>query len=174
MAKKKILIKKENMIAITNAITGEMETAKVTMIVQKDSPKYFGEPFTLLFQAGNRAMSRGITPAAAKLILFLCSIVDYNNSIPLSRTEIASEIGYSARQIDRALQELIKLNIVLVEKHVQDKRSTQYYINPLQSWKGKPKERAKRIAEHNPNQLQMFDDVKKKLIEPNLNFDSEK
>ena len=46
-----------------------------------------------------------------------------------------------------------------------------YHINPYQSWKGDIKDRKKRIAEHNPNQLQIFGtEDKKSSIKENTEF----
>jgi predicted transcriptional regulator len=168
---KKDFIKKEQMVAITDSITGEMDTAKITMIVQRDKPKY-KEPFTILFQATTRAMSREISPAASKLLIHISSIVSYGNVVPSTRNEMAEEIGYSARQIDRALAELIKMQVIYVELHPEDRRSKVYYVNALQSWKGEIKDRKKKIATYNSNQLDMFKPTKE--IGPNKDFDLEK
>lgn len=160
------------MVAITNAITGEMDTAKVTMIIKRDIPKY-KEAFTMLFQAGNRAMIRHLSPAACKLVLFLNAISDYNNVINMDNKTIAKEMNYSLRQVQRAFNELEALNIVLHQPHPQDNRSKLYFLNPLQSWKGKPKERAKKIAKMDKNQLELFEKPKKELMLPNDSFDKE-
>lgn len=174
MAKKKEVIKKSQMVAIHNAITDEMETAKVTMIVSKDKPKY-KEPFTILFQAGTFAMGREITPSASKLLLNLCGCVGYGNLIEKGVAELAEHMGYSRRQIERAFKELVKFNVVIASKHPQDKRMTQYHINALQSWKGSPKERKTRISKQrdvNPNQLDIFNEIPQiEAIQPNKDFD---
>lgn len=169
MATRKAIIKKEQMVSISNNITGEIENAKVTVVVARDVPKFKGEPFTLLFQASTRAISRDIKPATAKLLIHLCAIVDYNNIIPQGVHEMARELGYSERQVIRAIGELVEMKVILKSKHPQDNRVTLYHINPYQSWKGATKERAKKIAEYDKNQLQLFA-PEKKAIQPNPNF----
>lgn len=151
----KPIITAKQVVAIQNGITGEMDNAVVTVTVKRDIPKYKGEPFTLLFQASSRAITRNIKPATAKLLLYLCSIVEYNNIIPQGTKEMARDLGYSVRQIERALNELISFNIVIKNKHPKDNRITLYYINPFQSWKGEKKDRSKKIEETNPNQLKL-------------------
>jgi len=170
MIKKEIITKSE-MIAITNSITGEMETAKVTINVSRDRPKFKNEPFTLLFQASTKIISRNITPVTAKMLIHLCSIVDYNNYIPQGKKEMANELGYSIRQVERALKELVEMKVLLKSEHPQDARMVMFHINPLQSWKGNVKERTKKISEYNPNQLEMFPEGKKLIgITPNEAF----
>jgi len=166
---KKILLKKEEMVVITDRITGVMQGAKVSVIVSKDSPKYKNEPFTLLFQASTRAISRNIKPVTAKMLIHLCAIVDYENFIPQGKKEMAIELGYSIRQVERALGELEEMKVIIKSKHPQDARSVSYHLNPYQSWKGKPMERAKKIAAYDKNQLDMFPEITKG-IQPNTQF----
>jgi hypothetical protein len=165
----KILLKKEEMVMITDRLTGVMQGAKVSVIVSKDSPKYKNEPFTLLFQASTRAISRNIKPVTAKMLIHLCAIVDYENFIPQGKKEMATELDYSIRQVERALNELEEMKVIIKSKHPQDARAVSYHLNPYQSWKGKPMERAKKIASYDPNQIDMFAEVKKGL-QPNTQF----
>ena len=171
MAKKKEVIKRSNMVAIQDAITGEMDTAKVTMIVQRDRPKY-KEPFTILFQASTFAMGREISPSASKLLINLCGCVGYGNIITKGIDELAEHMRYSRRQIERAFKELVGYDVLFESKHPQDKRINVYHLNAHQSWKGDIKERKKRISAqpHNPNQLDIFNQEKPKAIQPNTDF----
>lgn len=170
MAKKEF-IRKDNMIAIKNAISGELETAQVTMIVKRDSAKYKNEPFTILFQASTFAMGRNITPSAAKLLICLVGCVEYGNIIGMSNKELSDHIGYSIRQIERAMKELVGYRVLIASKHPVDKRITQYHINALQSWKGNIKDRRKRLAMQDPNQLGLFtQDEPKKALKTNKDF----
>lgn len=172
MKNKREIITKSEMMTIKNSITNEMATAKVTMIVQRDKPKFKGEPFTLLFQAVNKAISRNITPATAKLLLYVCSEVNYANMIGKGVPEMAKDLGYSERQVHRAMKELEVLKVVIKSKNVQDGRITMYHLNPLQSWKGAVPERAKKIAEYNPNQIDIFGELPKPPagLKDNKNF----
>lgn len=140
---------------IHNTITDEMETVKVDIRVSRDIPKYRNEPFTLLFQASTRAISRTIKPVTAKLLIHLCAVVDYNNIIPQGKKEMAEELQYSLRQLERAFNELEKMNVVIKVRHIEDSRCVVYHLNPFQSWRGGIIDRTKKIKEYNPNQLQI-------------------
>lgn len=171
MAKRKEIIRKSEMVAIHNEITNQLETSKVTMIVERDVPKYKNEPFTILFQASTFAMGRDISPSASKLLINLCGCVGYGNLIEKGIDELAEHMKYSRRQIERAFKELVDLSVLTVSKHPQDKRIAQYHINALQSWKGSVKERKQRIIEQPKNQLSMFEITEKpKAIKPNKDF----
>jgi hypothetical protein len=166
---KQEIIKKSEMVAIHNAITDQMETAKVTMIVQRDVAKY-KEPFTILFQASTLAMGRHISPSASKLLINLCGCVGYGNIIEKGIDELAEHMLYSRRQIERALKELIYYNVLIASKHPADKRITQYHLNAHQSWKGNVKDRKTKIASYNKNQLTLFAGEKINALKPNKEF----
>jgi len=170
MRKQKNIITKSNMIAIQNAITGELDTAKVTMIVARDVPKYKNEPFTILFQASTYILGRDITPSTCKVLITICGCVDYGNKIGKTIQEIAEHIKYSKRQVERAFTELERANVLYKKKNPIDSRMNDWYVNAYQSWKGSAQDRKKRIQETNPNQLGMFPELPEKPIKPNKDF----
>ena len=158
-------VQKTQMVGIVNSITNELEAAKVTVIVQKDSQKY-KQPFTVLFQAVNIATAKNIRPVTAKVLLYLCSIVSYGNVIDRSSTEIAEELGYSCRNIEIAIKELIEYKIILKVPNPSDNRRSLIVINPMQSWKGTVKERniaIENLLAIDKNQLQIpFEELEQK------------
>jgi len=153
---KKNIISQSQMVAIENSISGELEAAKVTMIIEKDQPKYRGIDFTILFQIVSKVIVKEMTPISSRLLLFCLTIVDYGNKIPMGINQMAEELLYSKRQCQRGMDELIKFKVIIKHQHPIDKRMVEYYLNPLQSWKGKVMERTKRIAETPINQLDLF------------------
>lgn len=155
MKKKENIVSQSQMVAIKNGISGELETAKVTISIQKDLPKY-KDPFTILFQGVNKAMVRDMSPAASRLLLFCLSIVEYGNIIPMGIQQMADELGYSKRQCERGMDELIVFKIIIKQQHPTDKRMINYFVNPLQSWKGGVKDRKIRISETKIEQLDLF------------------
>ena len=165
------IIKKSEMVAIQNAITGELETAKVTVFVEKNKPKY-KDNFTILFQAVNLALIREIKPITAKMLLYFCSICDYGNIISKNIEDISKDLGYSRQFVSIALKELQELNIIEIEKHNNEQRCNIYRINAFQSWKGKPVERMKTISQ-NKNQLSLpfFNTPTSPLLTPNPTFE---
>lgn len=170
MSKRKNIITKSNMVTIQNAITGEMDTAKVTMIVARDVPKYKNEPFTILFQASTYILGRDITPVACKVLITICGCVDYGNKIGKTQQEIADHIKYSKRNVERAYEELRKANVLYKQTNPVDARMNDWYINAYQSWKGSIIDRKKRIQETNPAQLGLFPELPEKAIKPNKDF----
>ncbi len=162
------------MVAIKNSITNEMESAKITMIVQRDKQKYKGEPFTMMFQAVSKVIAREITPATAKLLLYLISDVSYGNLVNKGIPAMSIDLGYSERQVHRAMSELEKLGVILKSKNEVDGRLTMYHINAIQSWKGTLGDRAKKLKAQPINQLDMFASEKPKAIKENGNFLEEK
>lgn len=167
---KRILIKREQMMVIGNAIADQMETAKVTMIVQKDAPKYKNEPFTILFQASNYIVGREVSASACKVLITICGCVDYGNKIGKTQQEIANHIGYSKRQIERAYSELEAADVITKEKNPIDSRMNDWYVNAYQSWKGTIKDRRKRLSTTDPDQLGLFTEDKPKALTVNKNF----
>lgn len=150
-------VQKSQMVGIVNSITNELEAAKVTVIVQKDTQRY-KQPFTVLFQAVNIATAKNIRPVTAKVLLYLCSIVSYGNVIDRSSTEIAEELGYSCRNIEIAIKELIEYKIILKTPNPSDNRRSLIVINPMQSWKGTVKERniaIENLLQADKNQLEI-------------------
>jgi transcription initiation factor IIE alpha subunit len=87
---------------------------------------------------------------------------------------MALELGYSLRQVERALIELEQMKVIIKSKHREDSRMVVYHINPYQSWKGDIADRKKRIAEHNPNQLKLpmfgIDEKNQKQLPNNTDF----
>lgn len=158
-------ISKSQMVAIRNAVTDEIETAKVTVNIQRD-PLRYKENFTVLFQAVNVAIAKNIKPVTAKLLLFLVSVMDYQNRLDWSVQELSKELGYTDRNVYTALNELEKFKIILRIENPKDKRRNLITINPLQSWKGKVKERnsfMSSLTQEDKNQLQLpFEELQPK------------
>lgn len=155
---------------IADAITGEMESAevKVNVYVTKEQPKFRGEPYTMLFQKLGIITAKNIQPVTAKLLLYLCACVDYGNVINKGTEQIAEELGYSERNIQRALKELEELKVIIRDKNATDRRMSVIYLNPYQSWKGKVADRKKKIASFNPDQLEMFPNDSQHSLLPSL------
>lgn len=144
------------LVQIENQVTGEFETAKLELKVTLDKPRVT-VPFTMLMQGVTLAMTKEMSPAAAKLLLYLMCSTEYKNIVSKPISHWAEELNYSKRQIERGTKDLLELGILFKEKHPDDKRIVVYKINPLQSWKGTEVDRKKTVREHpNPLQLDLF------------------
>jgi DNA-binding MarR family transcriptional regulator len=111
----------------------------------------------MFYQQVNLELVKELQPNACKVLLYLMSKTEYDNYIGANQETIQEELGYSSiRSVQNALKELKTLNIVLTMPDLVDKRRNVYFINPLQSWKGKVAKRieaVKRIAEAKGEQL---------------------
>lgn len=165
MAKRKEIMTKSEMISFQNMVTNEMETAKVSIRVEKDIPRYKNEPFTILFQVANSLLIGDMPLIDCKVLLYMMSISQYGNIIDRTIKEMAEEMKVKdSNYVQKALKRLTEANIVIAHKHPQDNRRFVYMINPKQSWKGNVKDRAKTISFFNPNQLKMpFEEVNENL-----------
>jgi hypothetical protein len=156
MGKRKEIITQTEMVATINAVTEELETRKVTMIVQKDVPKYKNEPFTIVFQAVNSLLVKDMPLADCKVLLYLISKVQYGNIIDRTIKEIAEDLGYKdSNWVQKSLKRMEEQKIILKSTHPHDKRRFVYMLNPKHSWKGTVKDRQKTIGFFNPKQLEM-------------------
>ena len=156
MGKRKEVISQTEMVATVNAVTQELETRKVTMIVEKDVPKYKNEPFTIVFQAVNSLLVKDMPLADCKVLLYLISKVQYGNIIDRTIKEIAEDLNYKdAQWVQKSLKRMEEQKIILKSAHPHDKRRFVYMLNPKHSWKGTVKDRQKTIGFYNQNQLQM-------------------
>lgn len=120
----------------------------------------------------NYTLLRQIKPITSKLLLYLISVVEYENRIYQSKQEIAEYLGYTIRNVEIGLKQLTELNIIQKTPHPQDKRSFLLFLNPYQSWKGKKKSRDQYIAK-NQTELLFPNEItpeKKGLIKPNKEF----
>ena len=174
---RKEVITQTEMVATVNAVTQELETRKVTMIVEKDVPKYKNEPFTIVFQAVNSLLVKDMPLADCKVLLYLISKVQYGNIIDRTIKEIAEDLGYKdAQWVQKSLKRLEDKKVILKSKHPQDKRRFVYMLNPKHSWKGKVKDRIKTMSLFNPSQLSFFfekeEEIKpsKQSLPNNTNF----
>lgn len=167
MGKKDPVITKSEMVLISDTISGAMRAAevKVSVHVQREAQKFKGEPYTMLFQKLGVLTAKNIQPITAKLLLYLCAVVEYGNQVNKGPEQIALELGFSRRQVERGLKELVEMKIVIKEKNPTDSRMVCIYLNPYQSWKGNVMDRKKKIAAYsNPRQLEMFPEEKSTIL----------
>lgn len=120
------------------------EDTSVSVYVKKSIPKQSG--FTMFYQDVNLELVKLLKPNACKLLLFLMSKTQYDNYIGVNQKTIMEELGYKTlKSIVDGLKELMGYNIVLVLEDVDDGRRNLYYLNPMQSWKGKVAKRIQNI-----------------------------
>jgi hypothetical protein len=131
------------------------EDTSVSVYVKKSIPKQSN--YTMFYQDVNLELVKLLKPNACKLLLFLMSKTQYDNYIGVNQKTIKEELGYKTlKSIVDGLKELMGYNIVLVLTDIDDGRRNLYYLNPMQSWKGKVAKRIqtmKLINKENPDQM---------------------
>lgn len=171
----KRIISKSEMIAVTDAVTGVMETAKLTMIVARDKPK-MKDKFSMLFQNSSLAIVRAIKPITSHILFYLIAKCEYGNLVYDSVEDIADCLGYKRNQVSKGLKQLYELNIILKIPHEQDKRRNIIMLHPRQSWRGDALERSKAIQKLLPTQqldLDLFPEETNNLQKSNKVFPNE-
>lgn len=160
---RKLKVSKSEMVTITDSVTGVMETAKVTIHIQKDKPKY-KEKFTIFFQTAGLALVREIKPITTHLLFYMNSVCQYDNIVDRTVLEMAEDIGYKKNQVLKGLKQLYDLNIIIKIPHKEDARRNIIMINPAQSWRGQPIERAKALSKlTETQQLNLFESQPKQI-----------
>ena len=137
-------------------ITGE-ET-QVSIHVKKKIPRQ-SSTYTMFYQTINLELVKHLKPNSCKVLMYMMAKTGYDNFVGVNQETIQEELDYtSIRSVQVAISELKKMNIIIATKDLADKRRNIYFINPLQSWKGKVAKRLQsmaRLKEINADQLSL-------------------
>ena len=134
----------------------EMPETKVSIITGRYYPKNIPD-FVMLFQAVTEKIISELSPASAKILLYMLSKLRYSNHIGINQTTIAEETHLSERSVSRSVKELKDLKILIAYKDEQDKRRDVYIINPYTAWKGtfKAQKTAIKLIDANQTSLEL-------------------
>jgi len=132
---------------------GNDKNVDVFVIPKKKYPKT--PDFVYLFQAVNMAISKTLTPAACKLLLYMISKLQYGNHVGVNIKTMMEDLELCEKTVITATNQLKQLNIILPYKDPSDKRRNVYMFHPLQSWRGSFKERFKVLKKLNNNKQQL-------------------
>ena len=136
-------------------VTGE-ETS-VSVFVKKKIPVQ--SAYTMFYQNINLELVKHLKPNSCKVLMYMMAKTGYDNFVGVNQETIQEELDYtSIRSVQVAISELKKMNIIIATKDLADKRRNIYFINPLQSWKGKVAKRLQsmaRLKEINADQLSL-------------------
>ena len=111
------------------------------------------EDFVFLFQKVTELAIKELTPSACKLMLYLLSKCQYQNSVRIHIETIMEDLLLAKSTVIIAMEQLVKIQVVIKVKDMDDKRHNIYYINPVHAWKGRIYKRQRQIREKNKNQL---------------------
>ena len=104
--------------------------------------KIKGTPdFTMLFQSITYSLTKVMTPASCKLLLYFMTKAQWDNFVGCNVRTIAEDLLLTERTVIKSVKELKSLKIIVAIKDDDDRRRNVYMINPHQSWKGTVKKR---------------------------------
>ena len=133
------------------------EDTKVSVYVGRSIPKQSN--YAMLYQDVNLELVKVLRPNACKLLLYMMSKTQYDNYIGVNQETMREDLEYKSKKtIVDGIKELMNYNIILVLEDLDDKRRNVYYLNPMQSWKGKVAKRIqtiKRMKKENPQQMEL-------------------
>jgi DNA-binding MarR family transcriptional regulator len=102
------------------------------------------EPFIKLFQAQSNVV-KYLKPVSVKIFhYFLCEL-QYGNYVEADIKAIALINDISQISVKRAIKELIEVEVIIIDKDLNDRRRNTYFINPYLAWKGNAGDRIKSV-----------------------------
>ena len=149
-------ISKQTNTEVSNAVKGIIGEG-VNVSVHLTKKKVQIEDYVMLFQEAVLMMLNGnMSKTMLKIFVYFLGKLKYSNHIGVDQKTIAEENGVSIDTVKPEMAKLIKMNIIVVYKDIQDKRRNVYIINPRVAWKGTVSERKKvikRIIDQNQTAL---------------------
>jgi hypothetical protein len=118
--------------------TGEM----ISILVPKHGRRrYYEGGFLVALQAGARDIREArLSRTAYDTFFAMLEILDYENWIKVSQSDIARTLGVNPSQVNRAVRELEDAEIIF--RGPKDGPSYSWRLNPHIGWKGKGSKRA--------------------------------
>lgn len=155
---------KKNLEKIVNVVNENMGgNNAITIINNRNYPK--GVPdWIMMFQAVGRDLAKKLTPSGCKVLLYMISLMQYSNHIGCNQSTIAEDLEMSERSVNRAINELKEMGVVLSYKDPQDRTRNVYIINPVHAWKGKMHRRQKVLKIMDKNQTSLLDAINEATI----------
>ena len=80
-----------------------------------------------------------LKPNEISVFFGLLTFLEYENWIRVSQITVAEKIGIGRSQVNQAIKNLIKLDLIRCVPDPIDKRRKAYRLNPLLGWKGSGK-----------------------------------
>jgi len=116
-------------------------------------------PNIQLFQTAAYLAATCLSPSANKILMYFLSISEFENFVGVDQITLHEELNISLSSTEKGLRELCGNGIIIKTPHSSDKRRNDYFINPMQAWKGKTLNRKialNKLNKENPNQLHIF------------------
>ena len=130
------------------------DEVKISVINSRHFPKDVPD-FVFLFQKVGLDVSKKLTPASCKVLLYMISSMQYSTHIGCDQKTLAEQLDLSLRSVSGAIKELKEMNIILSYPDPQDRKRNVYMINPHSAWKGSIHKRKKYIKTIDQAQLEI-------------------
>lgn len=116
-------------------------------------------PNIQLFQTAAYLAATCLSPSANKILMYFLSISEFENYVGMDQRTLHEDLNISLSSTEKGIKELVENGIIIKTKHPSDKRRNDYFINPMQAWKGKilnRKEALNKLHKEDPSQLHLF------------------
>jgi predicted transcriptional regulator len=164
---------------IFKAVSEAYDTNKVQVFIKRDNRLKLPEN-VMVFQEFAYTASKFCSGGALRTLMYLFSISGYENLIGIDIKTMAEELNVSEISIQRAMNELVKYNVINKFKNTGDRRRNDYFINPVAAWRGNSFARQKFMEQmEDKKQLSLFgkteedseqDNSVKGKLKPNPDF----
>ena len=94
-------------------------------------------PNIQVFQTAAYLAATTLSPSANKILMYFLSVSEFENYIGVDIKTINEALSISYSSCEKGLRELRENGVILKIQHPNDKRRNDYFINPMQAWKGK-------------------------------------
>ena len=134
--------------------------SKLTLIEQKNRPKLPSNVMVFQKFATMAALSPDLKQAELKIILYIIGIVRYENLfLSVDIANISEELQMTKRTVLRAMKKLKTMNILVSITNAEDKRKSDYAVNPTAMWKGNSVARLEKmkLMDKKSQQLNLFE-----------------
>lgn len=138
------MVVKESKKTAEKVVTQMKETYgdETSVVVYNGRKKIKGMPdWVMIFQVINETLTKELKPATCKLLLYLLSIIQYDNFVGMNIKTLSEKLKLTERTIIEGMNELRHKNILLSIKDPADKRRNVYRLNPHHSWRGSNQKR---------------------------------
>jgi len=116
--------------------TGEEIGSAVVLVAQKAPSAFEKGRFLIVSQnALEEIASANLGEEALRVFLMLCGVLDFENYIMVSQSEIAQKLNMKRPNVSRAIRRLADEGIIIKGPKVS--RYVTYRLNPNVGWKGR-------------------------------------
>lgn len=132
---------------------------QVTTVVKQRTGKMPQAVFLLQSFAQKVAFRKDYSANTFRVMMYFFALSQYENFVSIDVKSISENLEISEMSVKRATKQLTDDNIIIKTEHPSDKRRTDYFLNPMASWKGKSLNRDKaieKLQKKNKTQLDMF------------------